>query len=629
MSIHRILTRSIIALAALLWTGPLLGESDPPSRAIPTPLPDHPGNVFLSGQEVTIPVPESAASCRLSDYDGKLVSQIAVTNGKAALSKLPVGFFRLDLPGTSNSISLGVISSLQAPTPTNSPIGIDVAMAWFYEEDRMAAVANLCALAGVNWVRDRLNWAQMEPQQGQFASSNRYDASALAQSRAGLRVLQVIHLSPRWANPHSKRFPLDLRDGYRFYEAMARRWRGQVQAFEPWNEADIPMFGGHTGSEMAALQKAACLGLKAGNPDIVACLNVFALHNRSQLEDLDANESWPYFDTFNLHHYAPFDEYPKLYADFRTVSAGHSLWVTECSLPVRWGGSESLKEPTDADQKLQAERVAKTFACSLHEGSAATFYFMLPHYVEGQTQFGILRSNLTPRPAYVALAAVGRILASAEPIGRLITTNSSVRAFLFRAMPNGRPQEVLAAWTTQTNSPLTLPVQPVQVLDHLGRPIVAERELTLSRAPLFVVLPLGAAKALSFTAPPAKPPMRQGKACPIVLQALWPDDKLDLKQSAYRLPSQKAEVIPVYAYNFGSHPVRGSFRIEQSSSWKAEFPTEAQIGPGERIELPLTVSSVDSASGLPATVRILGDFGADNRPVLSVRLVPLSAGANP
>ena len=74
-------------------------------------------------------------------------------------------------------------------------------------------------------------------------------------------------------------------------------------AFEPWNEADIPMFGGHTGSEMASLQKAAYLGLKAGNPKVIACLNVFALHRAATLRDLHENAAWPYFDTFNLHHY--------------------------------------------------------------------------------------------------------------------------------------------------------------------------------------------------------------------------------------------------------------------------------------------------------------------------------------
>ena len=50
---------------------------------------------------------------------------------------------------------------------------------------------------------------------------------------------------------------------------------------------------------------------------------------------------------------------------------------------------------------------------------AAAFYFILPHYVEQQTQFGLIRSDLTPRPAYVALAAVGRFLADARPLGRL------------------------------------------------------------------------------------------------------------------------------------------------------------------------------------------------------------------
>ena len=93
----------------------------------------------------------------------------------------------------------------------------------------------------------------MKPRPGQFSAPNQYDASAAAWSCAGLRVLRVIHASPSWANKKGKRFPPDLRDAYRFFESMAKRWRGQVVAFESWNEADIPMFGGHTGAEMAAL----------------------------------------------------------------------------------------------------------------------------------------------------------------------------------------------------------------------------------------------------------------------------------------------------------------------------------------------------------------------------------------
>jgi hypothetical protein len=389
------------------------------TRPSPQPLPQHPGNIFLAGEPVTVNLPAPRTNrWVLYNYEEEKLAEFPPGGEDALrLGALPVGFYQVRA-SNARPITLGVLAPLAHPTPTNSPIGLDVAMAWFYATNQMDAVANLCALAGINWVRDRLNWGEMEPRREQFAGPNRYDASARAQAQAGLRVLQVNHSSPRWANPDGRRFPLDLREAYRFYREMARRWHGQVLAFEPWNEADITMFGGHTGSEMAALQKAAYLGLKAGNPAVIACLNVFALPNKAQLADLNDNQAWPYFETFNLHHYAQFDEYPRIYAAFRAVSAGRPLWVTECSLPVQWSGDEKLKEPTDAALRTQAERVAKTFAASLHEGSVATYYFLLPHYSEGKTQFGVLHADLTPRPAFVALAAAGRLLAVARPLGR-------------------------------------------------------------------------------------------------------------------------------------------------------------------------------------------------------------------
>jgi hypothetical protein len=460
----------------------------------------------------------------------------------------------------------------------------------------------------------------MEPQKGRFTTPNKYDASAAAQARAGLRVLQVIHASPGWANPNGKRFPNDLRDAYHFFEAMARRWQGRVLAFEPWNEADIPMFGGHTGAEMAALQKAACLGLKSGNPDIVACLNVFALHKTNQLADLHDNEAWPYFDTYNLHHYEPFDRYPRLYTDHRAVSAGRPLWVSECAVPVKWAGDEKLKEPTDADLRVQAERVAKTFACSLHEGSAATFYFLLPHYVEGQTQFGIVRPDLTPRPAFVTLAAVGRLLADAKPLGRLKTDDAAARAYLFRAKPDARESEVLVAWTTNREATLNLPVAPREVFDHLGRARAAARELKLTTAPCFALLAAGSARKVSLTPPPKPPPTLKGSPSPVVLQALWPEDKLDLNLSAYRIPSGTPVRIPVFAYNFSPRQVRGKLRLAAPPGWRLDAPGPLELAPLERRELTLVAEAAVTTAPLPDRAHITGDFGRAGNPVLSLRL---------
>ena len=623
-----------VACLAALAAAALAADaaSPPPARAIPAPLSDHPGNVFLAGEAVTVPVPaKDGAAWEAVDYDGKKAAEGKVAGGRAAAGALGVGWYEIRWTahegGEAGQVAAGVLAPLKAPTPRTSPIGLDVAMAWFYPEAKMPAVANLCTLAGINWVRDRLNWAEMAPERGRLLPpGTKYDASARLQSAAGLQVLQVIHLSPAWANPDTKRFPLDLRDAHHFFREMAKRWAGQVTAFEPWNEADIDVFGGHTGAEMASMQKASYLALKAGNPEVIGCLNVFALAQKAILRDLNANEAWPYFDTFNLHHYAPTDQYPGLYAEFRASGAGRPMWVTEFAVPVPWSGDEKRKEPSDADLRVQAQRVAQVFAASLHEGPAVSFYFLLPHYAEGKTQFGVIRADLTPRPAFVALAAVGRVLADARPLGRLKNVPQSVRAFLFRARPDGQDREVLVAWAKDGQAEVALPVAPEAVIDHLGRAIAgAGAALKLSTAPVFAILPAGSDARIVLEAPPAPAPKLPGEASPVVLQAVWPKQRRALDKSAYRLGTERPETIPVFVYNFSEQPVEGKLSTAIPEGWHIQLPARVKVGPGEKVELALVVNCRAAATPLTQTIRIAGDFGKAGKPVLAISVVPEAA----
>jgi len=614
-------------VACLIALGSAVAGASSFHRALPKPLTNHPGNIFLAGEQVVVSVASEMGGWRLVDYDGKEISAPTIKEGKTVLGQLPAGFYRLINGAGSNWISIGVIGKLEAPTPLDSPVAVDVAMSWLYPAAQMDAAANLCALAGVNWVRDRLNWAEMEPEFGQLAADGetRYDAAVRAQSGAGLRVLQVMHDAPYWANSNARRFPDDLRDAYSFYEGIALRWKGQLQAFEPWNEADISIFGGHTGSEMAALQKAAWLGLKAGNPEIIACLNPFASHKTAQLEDLNANTAWPYFDTFNLHHYEPFDAYAQIYADFRVVSAGKPLWVTECSLPVKWAGDQKLQEPADSDLKLQSERVAKTFAGALHEGASMVFYFLLPHYVEGQTQFGVLRPDLTPRPAFVALAAAGRLLAEARPLGRLKSDDPAVRAYLFRVKPDGRTRELLVAWAANSEASVNLPVAPEKAFDHLGRPRELGKNLKLTTAPVFAILSSGSAKKIPLVPPPAPAARLKGAVSPVVLQALGPEKNIVLTNSAYRVSSEQGASIAVFAYNFSRRTVRGKLLVKAPDGWAVQLPDKVQLEPEERQELSLELRCPKSSAHPVETIRIQGDFGSAGKPDVSFRMTPQTA----
>ncbi|MGC9034549.1 MAG: hypothetical protein ACP5K7_01780 [Verrucomicrobiia bacterium] len=616
----------LFIVAALMYVVSGVSGVDSFKRAVPMTLPSHPGNIFLEGEDVSVRVEDGL--WRLIDYDDRVVFQVKAENGVARLGRLPVGFYRL-FRGSTNWVSLAVLKPLKAPTPPGSPICLDVAMSWFYPKDKMEAVSSLCALAGVNWTRDRLNWAEVEPEKGKFVEKTRYDDSALYQTKAGLQVLQVNHITPRWATRNPRRFPPDLRDAYRFYYEMARRWRGLVRAFEPWNEADIPNFGGHTGAEMASFQKASYLALKKGNPQLTVCLNVFAVHNRAQLEDFAENRATAYFDTYNFHHYEPFDNYPALYSDHKAVSGGKPIWVSEAALPVKWSGDAELKELSEENLKIQSERVVKVFACSLNEGSVATYYFLLPHYVEGQVQFGLLRPDLTPRPGYVALAACGRLLADAKALGRWQNQSSDLRAFLFDSKPDGESRAPLVLWSAKGEQYVKLPEKPIEIYDHLGRIVTFNKilqsgenlDLKVSQAPLFVIFKRDAVKKFDLQRQVQIVVEKSEKPSPVVLQSVWDVVKTDWKNSAYKISAIGQVQLPVYVYNFGEKSVKGVLRVEAPEGWVGVFTENVQLNPLERKEVLMVLFPKFRQGESVAKIKVEGDFGGAGKPVLSVRLI--------
>ncbi len=610
------------------WLGALVivclaAEATAGERTIPPTLAGHPGNIFLTGENVVVSAPPGEVDTwRAVNYENKVAAKGRFKDGKAEIGSLPVGWYKVvrGVGHVTNRVFLAVLEPLRSPTPRTSPICIDVAMAWFFPKEKMGQVANLCQLAGINWVRDRMFWHQMEPQRGQFAGTNQYDSSAETQSGAGLQVLQVAHTSPTWANPEGRRFPLDLRDVYSFYREMARRWRGEVSAFEPWNEADIPLFGGHTGSAMASLQKAAYLGLKAGNPDVIACQNVFAIRRGATLRDFQDNEVWPYFDTFNLHNYEPLENYPALFADFRAVSGGRPMWVTETSVHIRWQGDERFKELSNRDLQLQSERLLKTYAETIHEGAKEVFYFMLPHYSESRLQYGLLRQDLTPRPGFVALAAAGRLLAYAKPLGQLKADRDTMHGYLFDAKPDGEEADVVVIWDDQGGS-FSMPKPPRACFDHLGRRHpTSGRVLELSQAPLYVLLAKDSRPDVTPTPEPAT--YLPGKAANVVMQVLFPVDDVLVRESAYKFPESGDKTVPVFFYNFGQAVARGRLQVTVPDGWRADFARDVELEPGERKEVTLRLSCGAAKEWSEAGVRIRGDFGEAGRAVVSWRLRP-------
>lgn len=60
---------------------------------VPYPLPSHPGNIFLTGQTVTVPAPPAGDgdTWRALDYEGRVVAEGRVGAGPLDMGRLPSG----------------------------------------------------------------------------------------------------------------------------------------------------------------------------------------------------------------------------------------------------------------------------------------------------------------------------------------------------------------------------------------------------------------------------------------------------------------------------------------------------------------------------------------------------------
>jgi hypothetical protein len=414
-----------------------------------------------------------------------------------------------------------------------------------------------------------------------------------------------------------------------------------VQAWEPWNEANVQTFGGHTVDQMCAWQKAAWFGFKAGDPHLVVGWNVVTTVPTDQhAEGLALNGGWAYFDTYNIHTYDWAHDYANLWGPARATAGGKPLGVTESDRGSKLQNDPPWFDLSPRDERLKAEYIAQSYAQSFFAGASRHFHFIVGHYHEPSgVQFGLLRRDFTPRPAYVALAAVGRLLAGAECLGRW-EPEPDLHLYAFRAQPDGQPRDVLVAWTEQpmdwqlrggkkqTWSPPEAP-EVRGVFDFLGRPQDGGWPRELTSAPTFIVLRAGSARRLPLEPPPTGPQARGDRVCPIVLQLLTPrearariEDKPWSEAWACAVREGQASRFSLCAYHFGKRQAAG--RLELSalpSGWRVSpVSLDLTLQPMDRLTREL-VLEVPVGTARDGWVQFRGDFGRPGNSTLAFRIV--------
>jgi hypothetical protein len=616
-----------------------------PARVLLEPLPSHPGNVYVAGEEVVVSLPESldpaAVTWRTLDDGAVLIAGGSIAQG-VNLGQLGVGWYEVEFldanDQTVDCTTAAVLAPWKAPVPDNSPICLDAAVSWFATGDSALqdCHASLAALAGANWIRDRLRWREIEPERGQFALPTQYDEAARIQHARGLNVLQVWHDTPKWAlneDADHGRFAPDLRDVYHFAKAAARRFQGTVQAWEPWNEANSGNFGGQTIDEMCANQKAAFLGFKAGNPDAAVCWQpIGGVNPPAMAEGILANETWPYYEVYSIHSYDWPDSYDRLWEPARQAAAGRPIWVTESDRGMRPDADSAWGDFTREDAIKKAEFMAHSYATSLFSGASRHFHFILGHYMEqnGAVQFSLLRKDLTPRPSYVALAAVGRFLAGGTCLGRWhVDGQPDAHVYAFRAVPDGKARDVLVAWVETPGDwdkrgaatlrwALPADVSVLETYDYLGRRIDAGVPNELPSRAVYLLLAPNESAKLPLE-PARSSEFRAGVPSSVVLQLEMPDrivvDKTQgwTPQFERAIPPGTPTELRIVAYNFGDERQTGNLSFGTlPPGWQlTEREWNVTVPSMERALVNTTVTvEARSADDDASWVQVRGTFGA-------------------
>ncbi|MGQ9698335.1 MAG: glycosyl hydrolase [Armatimonadota bacterium] len=580
---------------------------------------DVPGNVFFAGDPVALRVtlsdadsPEPAElAYTVVDFDGKLLfsgrfgwnprTDVRMVHTIAVPAR-GTGYYELQwaLKRAGSSVLTGRTSFAIVENPAKrtyreeSPLALDAGFSWFYmTPERLETAAKLARAAGLTCLRDRLLWAGTEPAKGRF-QWGWYDKTADAQKAAGITVYQVFHDCPDWAtsappNTRSRHSypPKDPHDVYLYFREAAAHFRGRVKFWEIWNEPDIFFFAGRP-EEYAALLKAAYLGCKDGNPDCEVLFGSLAMQAGTWAERVFENGVSDYFDLFNMHYYGDVN------GVLERIRANKSLlerfgcrkpiWLTEMGVPANMGSDGTFAE----SERHQAEYLVKAYAHALSHGIDRFFFFYMAEFLENAAAlWGIVRKDLTPKPAYAALAVLTSVLGEARYVGRVDLGAPNSWGYVFHS---GK-QDVLIAWADR---PQTVEIETsgrLEVLDIMGRSSMVfakdgRGRVQLTPMPVYVLgLSEGFVKRAKDEAPwPKRGPVRPAVTASRIWTALEfvepggkpPVDQVLAERNAF-VCRGRSQRVAVRVFNYTDRSIPVQVWLEVPDGWSVEGSNSAAV----------------------------------------------------
>jgi hypothetical protein len=338
---------------------------------------------------------------------------------------------------------------------------------------------------GVKWARNGMisRWTEVEKEKGKFDYTAQL-AFLRDLNSCGISRLERLDGIPVWAASQgtgkeaSLHMPRSIEDWRTYVETTMSTLGPLAQAYEVWNEPDIPERFWRDGiPEMMKLLNAAFDARSKTAPKAMVLMPGFAgAHIRTEKPQ---KKKWfeqalkdGNYDIINFHSYGSIEMHERRFQVLDEILKASNLprkpiWITECNTLV-WAPAEAQVGPNASYRVVYTEGDNARNHVWWHvigrfHGAEKLFTHGTIAYADDE-DYSMIRLNLCPRPIMLAQAAMARILHNSRCVREFSTAR--IRAFEYK-----EDAVVNVLWNRADAKPVRVEVtaeSPVRNLDMMG-----------------------------------------------------------------------------------------------------------------------------------------------------------------
>jgi len=291
--------------------------------------------------------------------------------------------------------------------------------------------------AGIGWIRDEVYWSEIEKEKGVFRFPTAYDDYLRAAQARGVQVLLILDFGNPAYSSKDKSGPTteaERRAFSRYCREVVRRYKPfGVRTYEIWNEPNASTFWKPQPNpeDYSRLLEAAYGSCKDADPDatVIGCSTSGTdLDFISRVLDAGGYRS---MDGISFHPYCqPLAPEKKLLTDIsklKRISSDKPLWITEIGYPTCVGAS-GVDEETQANYAVRTLLLART-----SPAVERVFWYDFQNdgedQDEGEFNFGLVRMDRAPKPAYRACRTMTSLVKNLRPAEFRLVGNTYLMGF--------------------------------------------------------------------------------------------------------------------------------------------------------------------------------------------------------